>query len=85
MAGLAELHALEQGLDHILATARHGDGNAQVALDLLVFSQQHVEHHAVDLIIDAEVGEHANLGLGLAETIDPAFALSCRVGFQDKS
>ena len=77
----AKLHAFEEGLDHIFAAAGHGNGDAEVALDLLVLAEQHVEHDAVDLVVDAKVGQHADLVFGLSEAVDATFSLfvPCRI------
>ena len=63
----AELHTLEERLDDVFTAARHGNGNPQVALDLLVLAQQDIQHHAVDLVVDTEVRDDAHLVTRLAE------------------
>ena len=70
-----EFHALEQRLDDIFTSTGYGNRNPEVALDRLMFSQQDIEHDAVDLIIDTEQSDDTDVRTGLAEPIDSAFAL----------
>ena len=42
---------------------------------VLVLAQQHVEHDAVDLVVDAVVGDDPHLACWLAVAVDAAFAL----------
>ena len=71
----AEQRALEQRLGDLLAGARHGDRDAEVALDALVLADEHIEDHAVDRVVRAVVGDDAHLALLLAEAVHAAFAL----------
>ena len=70
-----KLHAFEQCFDDVFATARHGDRDAEIALDFLVLSEQNVEHNAVDLIINTQVCKYADLGLWLTKSVDATFSL----------
>ena len=72
---LPEQRAFEQRLGDLLAGARHGDGDAEVALDALVLADQDIEDHAVDRVVRAVVGDDADLGLLLPEAVDAPFAL----------
>ena len=59
----------------MFARTRHRNGDAEVALDVFVLSDQDIEDHTVDRIVAAVVGDDPNLLLFLTETINAAFTL----------
>ena len=68
-------YALHQRLHGLLGGGRDRHGDAQRAADRAVFAQQHVEHDAVDRVVDAVVGQGTHGRGGLSVAVDAAFAL----------
>ena len=72
---VAKEHALQNRFDNVLAASGDADRDAEIALDLLVLSEEHIDHDAVNLVVFADVGDCANLGLWLPESVHAAFTL----------
>jgi len=66
---------LEESFGDLLASARDSDRHSEIAFDLLVLADENVQDHPVDRIVRPVIGDDANLGLLLAETIHAAFTL----------
>ena len=71
----AELHPFEERLDDVFAATGHCHGDPEVALDRFVFAKEDVENNAVDLVVDTEERDDANLRARLAEAVDSPFPL----------
>ena len=71
----AQEQSLEDRFNDVFRIHGHGHRNAQGAANLAMLAKEHVEHDAVDTIIQPVVGDHMDLLAGLAIAIDPAFAL----------
>ena len=71
----SEQGTLEKSLGDLLAGARHGNGDAEVGLDALVFAYKHIQDHAVDGVVRPIVGDDAHLTLLLVEAVYSALPL----------
>ena len=71
----SQQQALEERLDDLLAVAGHGHRDAQRIANRFMFAQQHIQHDAIDLVVDAIIGDNFDALAWLAIAVDPALAL----------
>ena len=71
----AEQHPLDQCLHHFVPVDWHRHRDPRVVRDLAMFADEHVQDEAVDAVVRAVHGDCADLGLRLAEAVDPALSL----------